>query len=109
MSAEAYAALSHLVDDNAQELDQDVRPRVRAGAAISSRHYLIALAEQERVKVSFNTAIEVAALFAKTGDEIDVADESVCHPDISSSACCPLAAWDSTPWDDRLCHRLHRA
>ena len=37
MSAEAYAALSHLVDDNAQQLDQDVRPRVRAGAAISSK------------------------------------------------------------------------
>src|SRR5262249_28753498 len=28
MSAEAYAALAELVDDNAQPLDQDVRPRV---------------------------------------------------------------------------------
>jgi hypothetical protein len=35
MSAEAYAALAELVDDNDQPLDQDVRPRVRAGAAIS--------------------------------------------------------------------------
>src|SRR5580692_870247 len=58
MSAEAYAALSHLVDDNAQPLDQDVRPRVRAGAAISSRDYLTALAERERMKASFNTAIK---------------------------------------------------
>jgi aspartyl-tRNA(Asn)/glutamyl-tRNA(Gln) amidotransferase subunit A len=58
MSAEAYASLSHLVDDNAQVLDQDVRPRVRAGAAISSKDYLAALAERERMKVSFNAAIE---------------------------------------------------
>jgi aspartyl-tRNA(Asn)/glutamyl-tRNA(Gln) amidotransferase subunit A len=46
MSADAYAALANLVDDNDQPLDQDVRPRVRAGAAISSRDYLVALAER---------------------------------------------------------------
>jgi aspartyl-tRNA(Asn)/glutamyl-tRNA(Gln) amidotransferase subunit A len=57
MSAEAYAALADLVDDNAQPLDQDVRPRVRAGAAISSRDYLVALAERERMKASFNAAL----------------------------------------------------
>src|SRR4051812_624312 len=56
MSAEAYAALSHLVNDNAQPLDQDVRPRVRAGAAISSQDYLVALAERERMKAAFNAA-----------------------------------------------------
>jgi aspartyl-tRNA(Asn)/glutamyl-tRNA(Gln) amidotransferase subunit A len=67
MSAEAYAALAELVDDNAQPLDQDVRPRVRAGAAISSRDYLLALAERERMKASFNTAIEgVDALLTPT-------------------------------------------
>ncbi len=67
MSAEAYAALSHLVDDNAQQLDQDVRPRVRAGAAISSRDYLVALAERARMKLAFNTAIEgVDALLTPT-------------------------------------------
>jgi aspartyl-tRNA(Asn)/glutamyl-tRNA(Gln) amidotransferase subunit A len=44
MSAEAYAALAELVDDRAQPRDQDVRPRVRAGASISSRDYLFALA-----------------------------------------------------------------
>jgi len=58
MSAEAYAALAELVDDNAQPLDQDVRPRVRGGATISSRDYLIALAERERMKASFDAAIE---------------------------------------------------
>jgi aspartyl-tRNA(Asn)/glutamyl-tRNA(Gln) amidotransferase subunit A len=67
MSAEAYAALSHLVDDNVQELDQDVRPRVRAGAGISSKDYLAALAEREQMKVSFNAAIEgVDALLTPT-------------------------------------------
>jgi aspartyl-tRNA(Asn)/glutamyl-tRNA(Gln) amidotransferase subunit A len=67
MSAEAYAALADLVDDNAQRLDQDVRPRVRAGAAISSRDYLTALAERERMKASFAAAIEgVDALLTPT-------------------------------------------
>ncbi len=56
MSAEAYAALSGLVDDNSQPLDQDVRPRVRAGAAISSKDYLVALAERERMKAAFGAA-----------------------------------------------------
>jgi aspartyl-tRNA(Asn)/glutamyl-tRNA(Gln) amidotransferase subunit A len=67
MSAEAYAALSGLVNDNAQPLDQDVRPRVRAGAAISSQDYLMALAERERMKALFNAAIEdVDALLTPT-------------------------------------------
>jgi aspartyl-tRNA(Asn)/glutamyl-tRNA(Gln) amidotransferase subunit A len=67
MSAEAYAALAALVDDNAQPLDQDVRPRVRAGAAISSHDYLVALAERERMKASFNAAIEgIDALLTPT-------------------------------------------
>ena len=67
MSAEAYAMLSGLVDDNALPLDQDVRPRVRAGAAISSKDYLVALAERERMKVSFNHALaDVDALLTPT-------------------------------------------
>ncbi len=67
MSAEAYAALSHLVDDGDQPLDPDVRPRVLAGAAISSADYLTALAERERLKTSFNAAIEgVDALLTPT-------------------------------------------
>jgi aspartyl-tRNA(Asn)/glutamyl-tRNA(Gln) amidotransferase subunit A len=57
MSAEAYAALAGLVDDDAKPLDQDVRPRVRAGAAISSHDYLVALAERERWQASFGAAI----------------------------------------------------
>jgi aspartyl-tRNA(Asn)/glutamyl-tRNA(Gln) amidotransferase subunit A len=67
MSAEAYAALADLVDDNAQLLDQNVRPRVRAGAAISSRDYLRALAERERMKASVATAIQnIDALLTPT-------------------------------------------
>ncbi|MBN9508424.1 MAG: amidase [Alphaproteobacteria bacterium] len=57
MSAEAYAALAAVVDDDALPLDQAVRPRVRAGAAISSHDYLVALAERERLKASFDAAI----------------------------------------------------
>jgi len=67
MSAEAYAALAELVDDNLQPLDQDVRPRVRAGVAISSRDYLVALAERERMKASFTASIEgIDALLSPT-------------------------------------------
>ena len=67
MSAEAYAFLADLVDDYAQPLDQDVRPRLRAGASISSRDYLVALAERERMKAAFNASIEdVDALLTPT-------------------------------------------
>jgi aspartyl-tRNA(Asn)/glutamyl-tRNA(Gln) amidotransferase subunit A len=56
MSAEAYAMLADIVDDPAQPLDEAVRPRVRAGAAISSRDYLTALAERERLKQVYAAA-----------------------------------------------------
>lgn len=58
MSAEAYAALADLVDDPASPLDEDVRPRVRAGAAISSRDYLTALMERERLKRTYAQATQ---------------------------------------------------
>jgi aspartyl-tRNA(Asn)/glutamyl-tRNA(Gln) amidotransferase subunit A len=57
MSAEAYALLADIVDNNALSLDEAVRPRIRAGAAISSREYLQALAERERLKGEFGEAI----------------------------------------------------
>jgi len=56
MSAEAYAALADLVDDPAQPIDDAVRPRVRAGALISSRDYLTALAEREKLKQAYDQA-----------------------------------------------------
>jgi aspartyl-tRNA(Asn)/glutamyl-tRNA(Gln) amidotransferase subunit A len=67
ISAEIYAAIAGLADDNATPLDQDVRPRVRAGAAISAKDYLAGLAERERMKRDFNAAIEgVDALLTPT-------------------------------------------
>jgi aspartyl-tRNA(Asn)/glutamyl-tRNA(Gln) amidotransferase subunit A len=65
MAAEAYALLSRIVDDDALPVDATVRPRIRAGAAISSREYLEALAERERLKLEFAAATEhVDALLA---------------------------------------------
>ena len=65
MAAEAYALLNHIVDNNEQPVDDAVRPRVRGGAAISSREYLEVLAERERLKVEFAAATaEVDALLA---------------------------------------------
>jgi aspartyl-tRNA(Asn)/glutamyl-tRNA(Gln) amidotransferase subunit A len=65
MASEAYALLSRIVDNNDQPIDEAVRPRIRAGAAISSREYLEALAERERLKLEFAAATEhVDALLA---------------------------------------------
>jgi aspartyl-tRNA(Asn)/glutamyl-tRNA(Gln) amidotransferase subunit A len=58
MSAEAYALVGELADDDELPLDEAVRPRIRAGAAISSRDYLHALAERERLKAEFAAAME---------------------------------------------------
>ncbi len=67
MSAEAYAMLADLVDNPAAPLDEDVRPRVRAGAAISSRDYLTALAERERLKPAYAEATrDVDAMLTPT-------------------------------------------
>jgi aspartyl-tRNA(Asn)/glutamyl-tRNA(Gln) amidotransferase subunit A len=57
MSAEAYALLSDIVDNNALALDEAVRPRIRAGAAITAREYLQTLAEREGLKAEFNAAM----------------------------------------------------
>jgi aspartyl-tRNA(Asn)/glutamyl-tRNA(Gln) amidotransferase subunit A len=56
MAAEAYALLSHIVDNNELPIDEAVRPRIRGGAAISSREYLEVLAERERLKAEFASA-----------------------------------------------------
>jgi aspartyl-tRNA(Asn)/glutamyl-tRNA(Gln) amidotransferase subunit A len=65
MAAEAYALLSQIVDNNDYPLDEAVRPRVRGGAAISSREYLEVLAERERLKLEYAAATEhIDALLA---------------------------------------------
>ncbi len=67
MSAEAYAMLADLVDDPAAPLDEAVRPRVQAGSAISSRDYLTALAERERLKQAYAVATrDVDAILTPT-------------------------------------------
>ena len=58
ISAESYARLADLVDNDALPLDQAVRPRVRAGASISSRQYLDVLADREKAKQEFAVRIE---------------------------------------------------
>jgi aspartyl-tRNA(Asn)/glutamyl-tRNA(Gln) amidotransferase subunit A len=69
ISAESYAALADLVDDPAQPLDEAVRRRVRAGAAISSRAYLADLAERERAKAVVAEAMrDIDALLTPTTD-----------------------------------------
>ncbi len=56
MSAEAYSILGEVVDDASLPLDEDVRPRIRAGRDISARDYLSALAEREERKRAFAAA-----------------------------------------------------
>ncbi len=65
MAAESYALLSRIVDNNSHPLDEAVRPRIRAGAAISSREYLEVLAEREQLKVEYAAATDnIDALLA---------------------------------------------
>lgn len=67
MAAESYALYARIVDNNALLLDEAVRPRVRAGAGISAREYLQALARREDLKRDFARAIEgIDALLAPT-------------------------------------------
>ena len=56
MAAEAYALLSQIVDNNDSPVDEAVRPRVRGGAAVSSREYLEVLAQRERLKLEYAAA-----------------------------------------------------
>ena len=58
MSAESYAELSEIVDDMSLPVDEAVRFRVRAGASISSREYLRALAEKNQLQHEYHTATE---------------------------------------------------
>jgi aspartyl-tRNA(Asn)/glutamyl-tRNA(Gln) amidotransferase subunit A len=67
MAAESYALYARIVDNNALLLDEAVRPRVRAGAGISAREYLEALAHRQDSQREFARAIEgIDALLAPT-------------------------------------------
>ena len=56
MGAEAYSILGDIVDDESLPLDEDVRPRIRAGRDLTARHYLKALAERQERKRAFAEA-----------------------------------------------------
>jgi aspartyl-tRNA(Asn)/glutamyl-tRNA(Gln) amidotransferase subunit A len=56
MSAEAYSILGDVVDDASLPLDEDVRPRIRAGRDVTARTYLTALTEREERKRGFAAA-----------------------------------------------------
>jgi aspartyl-tRNA(Asn)/glutamyl-tRNA(Gln) amidotransferase subunit A len=58
MGAEAYSILGDVVDDERLSLDEDVRPRIRAGREVSARDYLSALREREAHKRAFAAAFE---------------------------------------------------
>jgi aspartyl-tRNA(Asn)/glutamyl-tRNA(Gln) amidotransferase subunit A len=67
MSAEAYAILADVVDNEELPLDPDVRPRIRAGRDISARDYLTALREREALKKAYAEALtDVDALLTPT-------------------------------------------
>lgn len=55
--AEGYAHYAHLIDDPAAPLDEDVRPRLATGARISSKDYVLALRDQQRIIREFHAAL----------------------------------------------------
>ena len=58
ISSEAYALVGDIADNNALPVDEAVRPRVRAGAAITSRQYLATLADRARLKQEFVAGLD---------------------------------------------------
>lgn len=58
MAAEAYALVGDIADNPDLPVDEAVRPRIRAGATISARDYLRALAERDQLKAEFAAAME---------------------------------------------------
>jgi len=58
ISAEVYPRIRELVDDRNLPLDEAVRPRVLAGAAISPAQYQEVLEERERRKKAFIAGLE---------------------------------------------------
>ena len=81
MSAEAYTLLGNLVDNPEVPVDDAVRPRVRAGAGMSAREYLEALAARAELKQQYAAAFaQVDALLTPTtrvtAVPLDVVDQN---------------------------------
>lgn len=67
MAAESYALLGHLTENPELRIDAAVRPRIQAGARMSARDYLAALAERDGLKQSYGRAFaDVDALLTPT-------------------------------------------
>ncbi len=67
MAAESYALLADVVDDETLALDENVRPRVRAGRKLSARDYLSALAQRSQLTRELDQAMAgVDALLTPT-------------------------------------------
>lgn len=67
IAAEGYSFVGALVDDPAQPVDDDVRPRIQPGGSMAARDYLLLLREREAVKQQFADALRgVDALLTPT-------------------------------------------
>jgi aspartyl-tRNA(Asn)/glutamyl-tRNA(Gln) amidotransferase subunit A len=67
IGAEGYRFVGHLVDDETQPTDPDVRPRIQLGRTISARDYIVTLHEREEHKRVYATAMaDVDALLTPT-------------------------------------------
>src|SRR5438477_1882044 len=67
IGAEGYRFVGHLVDDEDQATDPDVRPRIQLGRAISARDYIVTLHEREEHKRAYAAAMAgVDALLTPT-------------------------------------------
>ena len=80
IGAEGYRFVGHLVDDENQATDPDVRPRIQLGRTISARDYIVTLHEREEHKRAYATAMaDVDALLTPTAltaaIPIDTADQ----------------------------------
>jgi aspartyl-tRNA(Asn)/glutamyl-tRNA(Gln) amidotransferase subunit A len=67
IGAEGYRFVGHLVDDEKQPTDPDVRPRIQLGRNVSARDYIVTLQEREAHTRAFATALaDVDALLTPT-------------------------------------------
>jgi aspartyl-tRNA(Asn)/glutamyl-tRNA(Gln) amidotransferase subunit A len=57
IAAEGYSFVGALVDDAAQPVDDDVRPRLQPGGSMSAKDYLLTLRERETIKREFASAL----------------------------------------------------
>jgi aspartyl-tRNA(Asn)/glutamyl-tRNA(Gln) amidotransferase subunit A len=57
IGSEGYRYVGHLVDDEKQPTDPDVRPRIQLGRNVTARDYIVTLQEREEEKRAFAAAV----------------------------------------------------